>query len=63
LPPTTAPGTAAFFIVVDGVPSQGVMVTIGDGIIGAHKTIANAELPTNSMPDNASWRKRWQNQK
>ena len=36
------------------------MVTIGDGIIGKHKTTANAQLPTNSMPENASWRKRWQ---
>ncbi|GHJ88515.1 hypothetical protein NliqN6_4917 [Naganishia liquefaciens] len=63
LPPNAAilaPGPAAFFIVVDGVPSQGVMVTIGDGIIGQHKTIPNAELPSNSMPENASWRKRWQ---
>jgi hypothetical protein len=54
-----APGTAAFFIVVDGVPSQGTMVMIGDGIIGTHKTLANAELPGNSMPENASWKRRW----
>ncbi|KAJ9124101.1 hypothetical protein QFC22_000896 [Naganishia vaughanmartiniae] len=59
-PAILAPGTAAFFIVVDGVPSQGSMVMIGDGIIGTHKTIANAELPMNSMPENASWKRRWQ---
>ena len=55
----TAPGTAAFFIVVNGVPSQGVMVMIGDGIIGKHKTLANADLPVNSMPNNPSWQRRW----
>jgi hypothetical protein len=39
------PGPALAFVVVNGVPSQGEMVMIGNGKLGTQPTSANAELP------------------
>lgn len=54
-PSILAPGQAALFIVVDGVPSKGQNVMIGNGEIGTQPTSPDAELPLNSMPEDPSW--------
>ncbi|KAH9942381.1 DUF1929-domain-containing protein [Epithele typhae] len=49
MPPNAAaypPGPALLFVVVNGVPSVGVQVMIGNGKIGAHAMNPVAELPS-----------------
>ena len=41
------PGPAMMFLVVQGIPSQGSMIMIGDGQIGNQTQSANADLPAN----------------
>ncbi|KAG9014848.1 hypothetical protein FRB94_009006 [Tulasnella sp. JGI-2019a] len=53
-PSILAPGPAWLFIVVNGVPSTGVEVMIGNGIIGTQPTAANAALPAKSVPSGVS---------
>ncbi|BGP45591.1 hypothetical protein JCM10450v2_001410 [Rhodotorula kratochvilovae] len=51
LPPNPAilvPGPALLFVVVNGVPSQGVWVTVGNGKLGAQPVAAAAALPVSS---------------
>lgn len=48
-PAILAPGPALLFIVVDGVPSKGSYVMVGDGIIGNHKVLPASELPQSSI--------------
>ncbi|KAI9629768.1 hypothetical protein KEM48_012594 [Puccinia striiformis f. sp. tritici PST-130] len=48
MPPCVAcfpPGPAMMFVVVDGVPSNGVMVMVGTGQLGTQPTAAAADLP------------------
>ncbi|PLW50330.1 hypothetical protein PCANC_05649 [Puccinia coronata f. sp. avenae] len=48
MPPCVAcfpPGPAMMFVVVDGVPSIGVMVMVGNGKIGTQPTAAAPDLP------------------
>lgn len=48
MPPCVAcfpPGPAMMFVVVDGVPSIGVMVMIGNGQLGLQPTAPAADLP------------------
>lgn len=50
-PPNVAilpPGTAWFFVVVDGVPSVGVRVMVGTGVIGDQPTSDVEALPEGS---------------
>ncbi|WOO79788.1 Aldehyde oxidase GLOX [Vanrija pseudolonga] len=65
-PAIIAPGPALLFIVVNGVPSQGQYITVGDGVIGTQSIapvqdlpvagsgsvvpIANGTLPTTPIP-------------
>jgi hypothetical protein len=42
------PGPALLFVVVNGVPSNGTMVTVGNGAIGTQPTTAAAALPPSS---------------
>lgn len=39
------PGPALLFVVVNGIPSNGTMVTVGSGSIGTQPTAAPAQLP------------------
>lgn len=51
LPPNAnlfAPGPALAFVVVDGVPSQGKMVMVGNGSIGKQPVAAETSLPAAS---------------
>jgi len=43
------PGNAFFFVVVNGIPSIGEMVMVGNGQLGAQPTTDNAKLPTTSV--------------
>ncbi|OAV86872.1 hypothetical protein PTTG_01246 [Puccinia triticina 1-1 BBBD Race 1] len=48
MPPCVAcfpPGPAMMFVVVDGVPSNGVMVMVGNGQIGTQPTAVASDLP------------------
>lgn len=54
-PAILAPGPAMLFIVVDGIPGQATMITVGNGQIGTQPTTANQQLPGNTMPTNPSW--------
>jgi hypothetical protein len=54
----TAPGTAVIFLVVDGIPSTGQFVMIGNGKIGDQPINADPELPPNTMPENPTWSRR-----
>lgn len=48
MPPCVAcfpPGPAFIFVVVNGVPSNGTMVMVGNGVIGAQTTLPAAPLP------------------
>ncbi|PWN42239.1 Glyoxaloxidase 2, partial [Ceraceosorus guamensis] len=48
LPPNPAlfaPGPALAFVVVDGVPSQGKFITVGNGKVGAQPTAGETQLP------------------
>jgi hypothetical protein len=47
------PGPALLFVVVNGVPSNGTMVTVGNGAIGTQPTTAAAALPPSSGNDAA----------
>lgn len=52
IPPQAAifpPGPALMFCVVNGVPSQAIMVTVGSGKIETQKTTDPAALPANFM--------------
>jgi len=49
-PAILAPGPALFFVVVNGVPSNAVMVMIGDGIIGQQTIQARSTLPRSTIP-------------
>ncbi|KAK7473123.1 hypothetical protein VKT23_001224 [Stygiomarasmius scandens] len=54
-PSILAPGPALFFVVVNGVPSVGVEVMIGDGQLGLPKVQEVQELPSSQvLHDNAS---------
>jgi len=57
-PAILAPGPAVIFLVVDGVPSIGQFVMIGNGQIGAQPIGADPELPPNTMPENPTWSRR-----
>lgn len=48
-PSLLAPGPAMMFLVVDGVPSEGVFVMIGNGQIGTQPTQAAVSLPASSV--------------
>lgn len=45
-PAILAPGRALLFVVVQGVPSNGTLLSIGDGTIGAQTV-----LPASTLPD------------
>ncbi len=52
LPPNPSlfvPGPAMLFLVVDGVPSEGVFVMVGNGKIGTQPTQAAISLPASSV--------------
>lgn len=55
---TTAPGPALLFVIVNGIPSQGIWIMVGNSIIGTQPTSTPEELPENTMPDNPSWTRR-----
>ena len=44
-PSLLTPGPALFWVVVNGIPSNGTMVIVGDGHIGKQSTAAASELP------------------
>lgn len=48
------PGPALFFVTINGIPSNGTMITVGNGQIGTQPTAAVAELPASIRLDNAS---------
>lgn len=47
------PGPAYLFVVVDGIPSNGTYVTVGNGQVGQQPTAAAAQLPPNVRLDSA----------
>ena len=47
------PGPALLFVVVNGIPSNGTMVIVGNGEIGTQPTSPAAQLPANVRLDNA----------
>ncbi|TFK47067.1 DUF1929-domain-containing protein [Heliocybe sulcata] len=47
------PGPALLFVVVDGIPSNGTMLTVGNGQIGTQPTSAASTLPTSVRLDSA----------
>ncbi|KAJ6489515.1 glyoxal oxidase [Mycena vitilis] len=52
LPPNPAifaPGPALLFVVVNGVPSVGVQIMVGSGVIGTQAVQAIADLPASSL--------------
>lgn len=52
LPPNPAilvPGPAMLFVVVNGVPSVGVQVTVGSGQVGEQQTQPAASLPASAF--------------
>ncbi|KAG8858717.1 hypothetical protein FRB96_004854 [Tulasnella sp. 330] len=53
-PSILAPGPAWMFVVVNGVPSTGVQIMVGNGIIGTQPTAAYATLPTKVVPNGVS---------
>lgn len=57
-PAILVPGPAVAFLVVNGVPSIGQFVTIGNGKMGTQPIAASPELPPNTMPENPSWTRR-----
>ena len=48
-PAVIAPGPALLFVVINGVPSTGVHVMIGNGEIGKQPTQPAATLPTSGL--------------
>ncbi|KIS70996.1 glyoxaloxidase 2 [Mycosarcoma maydis] len=61
LPPNPnlfAPGPALAFVVVDGVPSQGKMVMVGNGKIGEQPVDAESVLPGSTAPMNDMFQRR-----
>jgi len=58
MPPNPAilvPGPALIFVVVNGVPSTGQWVMIGNGQMGDQPILATAELPASSGGDGGAW--------
>jgi hypothetical protein len=47
------PGPALLFVVVDGIPSNGTMVTVGNGQMGTQPTAPQPSLPANVLLDGA----------
>ncbi|KZT21915.1 copper radical oxidase [Neolentinus lepideus HHB14362 ss-1] len=47
------PGPALMFVVIDGIPSNGTMVTVGNGQIGKQPTSAASTLPPSVRLDSA----------
>ncbi|GJE92328.1 glyoxal oxidase N terminal domain-containing protein [Phanerochaete sordida] len=47
------PGPALLFVTVNGIPSNGTLVTVGNGQIGTQPTAAIAELPASVRLDSA----------
>ncbi|KAJ7745446.1 glyoxal oxidase, partial [Mycena maculata] len=47
-PAILAPGPALLFVVVNGVPSVGVQVMVGSGVIGTQEVLAIGDLPATS---------------
>jgi hypothetical protein len=45
------PGPALFFVTVNGIPSNGTMVIVGNGRVGAQPISAASSLPSNSRTD------------
>ncbi|WWC90890.1 uncharacterized protein L201_005827 [Kwoniella dendrophila CBS 6074] len=43
------PGPAMFFVVVNGVPSQGEFVMVGNGKVGTQNTTTNEDLPASNV--------------
>lgn len=58
VPPNPAiltPGPALIFVVVNGVPSEGQWVTVGNGKLGTQPVSLAQALPNSSGGDGASW--------
>jgi hypothetical protein len=53
-PNVLTPGPALLFVVVNGVPSNGTMVTVGNGQLGVQATQAAAVLPANAQDASAT---------
>jgi len=43
------PGPAMIFLVINGVPSEGEMVMVGNGVLGTQPTTTNAVLPNSNI--------------
>lgn len=54
-PAIIAPGPALIFVVVNGVPSEGAWVTLGNGELGTQEVSAVQELPASTGGDGGSW--------
>lgn len=48
------PGPALLFVCIDGIPSTGKMVIVGNGQIGTQPTAASSQLPASVRFDNSS---------
>jgi hypothetical protein len=48
------PGPALLFVVVNGIPSNGTMITVGNGQMGQQPVAAVADLPPNVRVDSAT---------
>jgi len=53
-PSLLKPGPALFFVVVNGIPSNGTMVQVGNGQIGQQPTSTASVLPANVQLASAS---------
>lgn len=53
-PSILAPGPAWMFVVVNGVPSTGVQIMVGNGVIGQQPTADYATLPAKVVPAGTS---------
>ena len=53
-PSIMAPGPALIFVVVNGVPSIGQMVMVGNGQIGQQPVVDAVDLPSASIPQSSS---------
>lgn len=51
-PNILTPGPALMFVVIDGIPSNGTMVIVGNGQVGTQPTQAVADLPVSSQNSN-----------
>lgn len=57
LPPNPAvlvPGPALLFVVVNGVPSVGVMIMVGSGQIGTQELLSVSSLPSSAIVQQTS---------